>query len=70
MKPSGGSDSGGEDVEDMEWEKDIYHDINAEIERQGKFLSQLQKQQDKLYGKELLDNLAKQKKLLHDQLKL
>ena len=54
----------------MEWEKDIYHDINAEIERKGKLLSQLQKQQDKLYGKELLANLAKQKKLLQDQQKL
>ena len=69
-KGSGGKDSGGEDVEDMEWEKDIYHDINAEIERKGKLLAQLQKQQDKLYGKELLDNLAKQKKLLQDQQKL
>ena len=69
-KPSSGKDSGGEDVEDMEWEKDIYHDINAEIERKGKLLAQLQKQQDKLYGKELLDNLAKQKKLLQDQQKL
>ena len=69
-KGSGGKDSGGEDVEDMEWEKDIYHDINAELERKDKLLSQLQKQQDKLYGKELLDNLAKQKKLLQDQQKL
>ena len=74
-KPSGGkggsgSDSSEKEVEDMEWEKDIYHDINAEIERKGKLLSQLQKQQDKLYGKELLDNLAKQKKLLQDQQKL
>ena len=69
-KPSSGKDSGGEDVEDMEWEKDIYHDINAEIERKSKLLAQLQKQQDKLYGKELLDNLAKQKKLLQDQQKL
>ena len=69
-KGSGGKDSGGEDVEDMEWERDIYHDINAELERKDKLLSQLQKQQDKLYGKELLDNLAKQKKLLQDQQKL
>ena len=69
-KGSGGKDSGGEEVEDMEWERDIYHDINAELERKDKLLSQLQKQQDKLYGKELLDNLAKQKKLLQDQQKL
>ena len=76
-KPSGGKGKGGsgkdkeeKEVEDMEWERDIYHDINAEIERKGKLLSQLQKQQDKLYGKELLDNLAKQKKLLQDQQKL
>ena len=43
-KGGSGSDSSEKEVEDMEWEKDIYHDINAEIERKGKLLSQLQKQ--------------------------
>lgn len=72
-KGSGGKGSGGKEekeVEDMEWEADIYHDINAELERKSKLLDILQKQEDKLYGKELLANLQKQKQLLIDQQKL
>ena len=58
------------EVEDMEWEEDKYHDINNELERKSKLLDKLKAQQDKLYGKELLDNLAKQKTLLQQQQKL
>lgn len=73
-----GVDSGGgkdkdkkeKEVKDLEWEEDIYHDINVQIERKSKLLSILQKQQNKLYGKELLDNLQKQKSLLEEQQKL
>lgn len=65
----GGGDKGKEEkeVEDMEWEADIYRDINALLERKSKLLSILQDQEDKLYGKELLDNLAEQAKLLKEQ---
>lgn len=67
-----GSDSGSEEkeVEDLEWEEDIYHDINILIEKKSQLLEKLQEQQDKLYGKELLDNLAQQKKALQEQQKL
>ena len=69
-----GGDKGGsekeKEVEDMEWEEDKYHDINNELERKSKLLDKLKAQQDKLYGKELLDNLAKQKTLLEQQQKL
>ena len=68
----GGSSKGSEEkeVEDLEWEADIYHDINVELEQKSILLNKLKQQQDKLYGKALLDNLAKQKKLLEDQQKL
>ena len=66
----GSKDKEEKEVEDMEWEKDIYHDINNEIERKSQLLDRLQKQQDKLYGKELLDNLNKQKTALEQQQKL
>lgn len=67
----GDKDSGAEkEVEDLEWVKDIYHDINVELEQKSALLDKLKKQQDKLYGKELLDNLAKQKTLLEEQQKL
>ena len=68
----GGSSKGSEEkeVEDLEWEKDIYHDINVELQQKQSLLDKLKKQQDKLYGKELLDNLAKQKKALEEQQKL
>ncbi len=71
-KGGSGSGSGSEEkeVEDLEWEKDIYHDINVELQQKESLLDKLKKQQDKLYGKELLDNLAKQKKALEEQQKL
>lgn len=74
-KGSGGSGSKGseekeKEVEDLEWEADIYHDINVELEQKSILLDKLKQQQDKLYGKELLDNLAKQKKALEEQQKL
>ena len=58
------------EVEDMKHEEDIYHDINVQIERKSKLLDKLQKQQDKLYGKALIDNLQKQKDLMAQQQKL
>ena len=71
-KGKGGSSKGSEEkeIEDLEWEKDIYHDINVELQQKQSLLDKLKKQQDKLYGRELLDNLAKQKKALEEQQKL
>lgn len=58
------------EVEDMEWEKDIYHDINNLIERKSKLIDKLQDQEDKLYGDELLKNLQQQQIALQEQQKL
>lgn len=48
----------------LEDERDIYHDINIQIEKVNRNLNRAQKQQDRLYGKQLLDNLNKQTKIL------
>ena len=45
-------------------ERDLYHDINIEIEQINRGLDRTQKQQDRLYGKQLLDNLNKQSRIL------
>ena len=44
--------------------RDIYHDINIELEQIDRRLDRVQKKQDGLYGKQLLDNLNKQSKIL------
>ena len=51
----------------LEDERDIYHDINIQIEKINRNVQRLQKQQDRLYGKTLLDNLNKQTSLLDQQ---
>ena len=48
----------------LEDERDIYHDINIEIEQINRSLDRTQKKQDRLYGKNLLDNLNKQSSIL------
>ena len=48
----------------MEDERDIYHDINIELEQINRRLDRTQKKQDRLYGKQLLDNLNKQSRIL------
>lgn len=48
----------------MEDTRDIYHDINVELGQIDRKLTRVQKKQDALYGKQLLDNLNKQQKLL------
>ena len=48
----------------MEDTRDIYHDINIELEQIDRRLDRVQKKQDGLYGKQLLDNLNKQSKIL------
>ena len=43
---------------------DIYHDVNKQLSNIERALGRLQKKQDKLWGKQLLDNLNKQSALL------
>ena len=73
-KGGGGKGSGGKAPEpdtsqkdrkkDMEDTRDIYHDINIELEQINRRLDRAQKKQDRLYGKQLLDNLNEQTKIL------
>lgn len=51
----------------LENEKDIYHDINIEIKKLENSFNELQSQQEKLYGQDLLNNLQQQLDLLEKQ---
>ena len=62
-----GEDKNKKDIEFLEDEKDLYHDINIEIQKLENSMEKLQSQQDKLYGQDLLNNLQKQLDLLERQ---
>lgn len=77
--PSGSSGKGGggskgsepkePDKQDpIEKEKDRYHDVNIELDQIETNLNRLDKQKDKLFGKDLIDNLNKQLKELNNQI--
>lgn len=51
----------------LEAQKDIYHDINIELKGIQRDLERVQKVQDRLYGKQLIDNLNKQVAILDKQ---
>ncbi|MBO5179915.1 MAG: hypothetical protein J6B87_06180 [Clostridia bacterium] len=55
-------------IERLENELDLYHDINIELEKIDKELNRLQDQQDKLLGKDLIENLNEQFNLLSKQI--
>ena len=70
-KGGSGSKKDKEDKKDQKQKKekredqvDIYHDVNKELNNIERALGRLQKKQDKLWGKQLLDNLNKQSALL------
>lgn len=56
-----------DNMDRLEDEVDIYHDINLQIERLEKNLNKLDKQQKKLFGKDLIKNLNAQLKVLEKQ---
>lgn len=64
--------SGGKDdpdhMDELKDEADRYHVIDEEIKQIDTDLSRLQKQQDKLFGKDLLNNIAKQLKTIDKQI--
>lgn len=49
--------------------RDIYHDINIQLKQIERQLNRVQDIQDRLYGKQLLDNLNKQTEILEKQKK-
>ena len=55
-------------IDRLESELDLYHDINIELGRIDKQLSQLKDQQDKLLGQDLINNLNEQFILLQKQI--
>lgn len=74
---SGGGDSGGKDKEaaakeqeDMEWEKDWYHDINILIKKNQDALTKLSDIQDRTYGEQRLKNMREQATLLQNEYEL
>lgn len=72
-KSGGGGSKGSEPKEPdrqerVESDKDRYHDVNIELEQIQTNLDRLEKQQDKLFGQDLINNLNKQLKELNNQI--
>ena len=75
---SGGRKSGGggggskakepDKMDPLEKEIDRYHDVNVQLELISNDLDKLEKQKDKLFGKDLITNLNKRLKLLDKQI--
>lgn len=79
-KPSGNKGSGSgnkgsskkeekeeKEVEDLEYKKDLYHDINIELQKIENTMTKLQEQEDDLYGEAKIANMEKQAELLRKQ---
>lgn len=66
-KGGGGGGKDPEFIDYLEDEADRYHDINLELEKLETNLDRLEKQQDKLYGEDLIDNLNEQLRILEKQ---
>ena len=64
----GGSSSQPDSMDPIEKEKDRYHDVNVELKLIQNSLDKLEKQKEKLFGKDLIENLNKQLELLNDQI--
>lgn len=67
-KKGGGSDNKPDKMDLIEDEKDRYHDIDIILKQISTDLDRLDKQKDKLFGKDLLDNLNKQLQTLDRQI--
>ena len=63
----GNKGSGGSKKKPAKNEKDIYHDINIEIQNLANSMDKLSSKQEKLYGKDLLANLQEQLNILELQ---
>ena len=72
-KPSGSSGNKGssekeeKEVEDLEFKKDLYHDINIELQKIENTMTKLQEREDDLYGEAKIANMEKQAELLRKQ---
>ena len=50
-------------------QRDLYHDINIELDEINRKLKNAQKEQKKLYGKDLIEGLNKQEKIIKQEIK-
>ena len=76
-KGSGGKGSGSgskeetvKEVEDLEYKKDLYHDIDIELQKIANTMTKLQEQEDDLYGEAKIANMERQTELLRKQREL
>lgn len=67
-KKNGGSKSEPDKMDALEDEKDRYHDIDIILKQIETDLNRLDKQKDKLFGKDLIENLNKQLETLDRQI--
>ena len=67
-KSGGGSSKDPDKMDAVENEVDRYHDVNIALEQISTTLGRLQKQQDKLFGQDLINNLNKQLATLNRQI--
>lgn len=64
---SSSKDKAEKEVEDLEFKKDLYHDINIELQKIANTMTKLQEQEDDLYGEAKIANMEKQAELLRKQ---
>lgn len=64
---SSSKDKTEKEVEDLEFKKDLYHDINIELKKIENTMTKLQEQEDDLYGEAKIANMEKQAELLRKQ---
>ena len=64
----GGSSKQPNTIDPIEKEKDRYHDVNIQLKEISNDLDKLEKQKDKLFGDDLIENLNSQLELLNDQI--
>ena len=57
---SSSKDKTEKEVEDLEFKKDLYHDINIELQKIANTMTKLQEQEDDLYGEAKIANMEKQ----------
>ena len=67
---SGSKEETEKEVEDLEYKKDIYHDINIELQKTEKLLTKLQEEEDDLYGQARINNMKEQVELIRRQKEL
>ena len=69
-KGSGSKEETEKEVEDLEYKKDVYHDINIELQKTENLLTKLKEEEDDLYGQARINNMKEQVELIRRQKEL